>query len=135
MKVINKKFFLVFLFLLITLSFKSTWLVQNDSLGKPGNDDLSHWLHAATIAYDFDLNYEFDYEVDEKARNVLLTDSGIIKCEKMLNGQDLYDPADPWAPFILNATKAKELFIKDTHEAIEDYLSKLDPDTEALKRF
>ncbi len=69
MKVINKKFFLVFLFLLITLSFKSTWLVQNDSLGKPGNDDLSHWLHAATIAYDFDLNYEFDYEVDERTFN------------------------------------------------------------------
>ena len=31
-------------------------------------------------------------------------------------------------------TMTKELFIKDTHEAIEDYLSKLDPDTEALKR-
>ena len=29
----------------------------------------------------------------------------------------------------------KELFIKDTHEAIEDYLSKLDPDSETLKRF
>ena len=32
-------------------------------------------------------------------------------------------------------TMTKELFIKDTHEAIEDYLSKLDPDSEALKRF
>ncbi len=69
MKAKSKKFFLVFLFLLIILSFKSTWLVQNDSLGKPGNDDLSHWLHAATLAYDFDLNYEFDYKVDEQIFN------------------------------------------------------------------
>ena len=66
------------------------------------------------------LEINVDYEVDEKARNVLLTDSGIIKCEKMLNGQDLYDPADPWAPFILNATKAKELFIKDVHYIVKN---------------
>ena len=73
---------------------------------------------ANEIAQSLEINV--DYEVDEKARNVLLTDSGIIKCEKMLNGQDLYDPADPWAPFILNATKAKELFIKDVHYIVKN---------------
>ena len=73
---------------------------------------------ANEIAQSIEINV--DYEVDEKARNVLLTDSGIIKCEKMLNGQDLYDPADPWAPFILNATKAKELFIKDVHYIVKN---------------
>ena len=66
------------------------------------------------------LELSTDYEVDEKARNVLLTDVGIIKCEKMLNGQDLYDPTNPWAPYILNAVKAKELFIKDVHYIVKD---------------
>ena len=50
----------------------------------------------------------------------LLTDDGIIKCEQMLNGQDLYDPLNPWAPYILNAIKAKELFIKDVHYIVKD---------------
>ena len=61
-----------------------------------------------------------DYEIDEKARNVLLTDDGIIQCEQILDGQDLYDPLNPWAPYILNALKAKELFIKDVHYIVKD---------------
>lgn len=51
-------------FLLISLLFKPIWLFNNQDLGKPGNDDLSHWLHAATVVYDFDLNYEDDYVVE-----------------------------------------------------------------------
>jgi preprotein translocase subunit SecA len=66
------------------------------------------------------LQRNIDYDVDEKARNVLLTDNGIIKCEQMLNGQDLYDPSNPWAPYLLNAVKAKELFIKDVHYIVKD---------------
>ena len=66
------------------------------------------------------LQRNIDYDVDEKARNVLLTDNGIIKCEQMLNGQDLYDPSNPWAPYLLNAIKAKELFIKDVHYIVKD---------------
>jgi preprotein translocase subunit SecA len=56
---------------------------------------------------------EGDYEVDEKQRNVTLTDEGYAKAEAMLGVQDLFNPADPWAHFINNALKAKELFIKD----------------------
>jgi len=56
---------------------------------------------------------EGDYEVDEKQRNVTLTDEGYAKAEEMLGVQDLFNPADPWAHFINNALKAKELFIKD----------------------
>ena len=66
------------------------------------------------------LERNLDYDVDEKARNVLLTDIGIIKSEKILNGQDLYDPTNPWAPYLLNAIKAKELFIKDVHYIVKD---------------
>jgi len=58
---------------------------------------------------------EGDYEVDEKQRNVTLTDEGFAKAEQLLGVSDLYDPADPWAHFINNALKAKELFIKDVN--------------------
>ncbi|MEO0758876.1 MAG: preprotein translocase subunit SecA [Cyanobacteria bacterium J06648_16] len=56
-----------------------------------------------------------DYEVDEKARNVLLTDEGFEKAENLLGVTDLFDPKDPWAHFIFNAVKAKELFTKDVN--------------------
>ena len=54
----------IFIFFLISLLFKPIWLFNNQDLGKPGNDDLSHWLHSATLVYDFDINYEDDYEVE-----------------------------------------------------------------------
>ncbi|WP_338431857.1 preprotein translocase subunit SecA [Synechococcus elongatus] len=56
-----------------------------------------------------------DYEVDEKGRNVLLTDQGFINAEQLLGVSDLFDSNDPWAHFIFNAIKAKELFIKDVN--------------------
>ena len=58
---------------------------------------------------------EGDYEVDEKQRNVTLTDEGYGKAEQLLGVADLYNPADPWAHFINNALKAKELFVKDVN--------------------
>ena len=58
---------------------------------------------------------EGDYEVDEKQRNVTLTDEGYAKAEEMLGVQDLFDPADPWAHYITNALKAKSLFVKDVN--------------------
>lgn len=69
------------------------------------------YTRAAEVARE--LNAEDHYEVDEKARNVLLTDEGYIKAEELLGVQDLFDPQDPWAHYIFNAIKAKELFIKD----------------------
>ncbi|EAQ75811.1 MULTISPECIES: preprotein translocase subunit SecA [unclassified Synechococcus] len=58
---------------------------------------------------------EGDYEVDEKQRNVTLTDEGYAKAEAMLGVLDLFDPADPWAHYITNALKAKEMFVKDVN--------------------
>jgi preprotein translocase subunit SecA len=58
---------------------------------------------------------EGDYEVDEKQRNVTMTDEGFAKAEQLLGVSDLYNPADPWAHFINNALKAKELFVKDVN--------------------
>ncbi|MCP9824144.1 preprotein translocase subunit SecA, partial [Synechococcus sp. EJ6-Ellesmere] len=58
---------------------------------------------------------EGDYEVDEKQRNVTLTDEGYAKAEQLLGVLDMFDPADPWAHYITNALKAKELFVKDVN--------------------
>ena len=56
-----------------------------------------------------------DYEVDEKQRSCVLTDQGFVKSENFIGTKDLFDPNDPWAHFITNALKAKELFIKDVN--------------------
>ncbi len=62
---------------------------------------------------------EGDYEVDEKQRSCILTDQGFAKCEESLKVNDLYDPQDPWAHYITNALKAKELFVKDVNYIIK----------------
>ena len=63
---------------------------------------------------------EGDYEVDEKQRSCTLTDEGFAKAEQMLGVQDLFDPQDPWAHYITNALKAKELFVKDVNYIVRD---------------
>jgi preprotein translocase subunit SecA len=59
------------------------------------------------------------YEVDEKARNVILSDEGFMKAEELLGVSDLYDSEDPWAHYVFNAVKAKELFIKDVNYIVQ----------------
>jgi preprotein translocase subunit SecA len=60
------------------------------------------------------------YEVDEKARNVILADEGFIEAEQILGVSDLFDPKDPWAHYIFNAIKAKELFINDVNYIVRN---------------
>ena len=68
-----------------------------------------------------DLYKNDNYEIDEKSKNITLTESGIILCEQMLNSNNLYDISNPWIKYILNALKAKELFHKN-----KDYIVKND---------
>ena len=63
---------------------------------------------------------DLHYEVDEKAKNILLTEEGVLFSEKQLGVIDLYDLQDPWAPYIFNAIKAKELFIRDVQYIVKD---------------
>lgn len=78
------------------------------------------YLRAADVAAALKKEEEEHYEVDEKARNVLMTDEGFAKAEEILGVKDLYDPADPWAHYIFNALKAKELFIKDVNYIVRE---------------
>ena len=60
-----------------------------------------------------------DYEVDEKNKNVILTEAGIDKAQELLNVNELFDIQTQYAHHLLQALKAKELYIKDT-----DYIVK-----------
>ena len=76
------------------------------------------YLQAAEIA--FTLQKDEHYEVNEKDRNVLLTDEGFAESENQLGVTDLFDPEDPWAHFMFNAIKAKELFLKDVNYIVRN---------------
>ena len=60
------------------------------------------------------------YKVDEKNKNVFLTEEGSKQIEKILSIQDLYDPYDPWIPYIINALKAKALFFNNVHYIVQN---------------
>ncbi|MEM6447283.1 MAG: preprotein translocase subunit SecA [Cyanobacteria bacterium P01_D01_bin.123] len=76
------------------------------------------YMQAAAVARK--LVVEEDYETDEKARNVTLTDEGFEKAEQLLNVNDLFDPKDPWAHYVFNAVKAKELFTIDVNYIVRN---------------
>tara|TARA_B100000212_G_C27360085_1_gene527800 strand:+ start:287 stop:1819 length:1533 start_codon:yes stop_codon:yes gene_type:complete len=59
-KLFTPKFFIVFIFL--TLLMKPVWLFDIQNLGFDG-DDLSYWLHATSIAIDYDLLYLDDHNL------------------------------------------------------------------------
>jgi preprotein translocase subunit SecA len=60
------------------------------------------------------------YTVDEKNKNIILLDKGSQQIEKILQIQDLYDPRDPWIPYINNAIKANSLFTNNVHYIIQN---------------
>ncbi len=62
-----------------------------------------------------------DYWVDEKTRNVLITERGIINAEKMLGVKDLFDVHYNFHHHLVQAVRAKELYKRDT-----DYIVRQD---------
>ncbi len=68
-------------------------------------------------------DHNCDYWVDEKAKNVILTDDGIKNAEKLLGIDDLWDIRANLAHNLLQGLKAKELFKKDI-----DYVIKPNPE-------
>ena len=92
-----------------------TPLIISGQVERPGEK----YTQAAEVSAHLEAD-EIDYEVDEKARNVLLTDEGFEKAEQLLGVTDLFDPKDPWAHYIFNAIKAKELFTKDVNYIVRN---------------
>ena len=66
------------------------------------------------------LELNIHYKVDEKNKNIVLTDKGSKQIEKILQVSDLYNPRDPWIPYIINALKAKSLFFNNIHYIVQN---------------
>ena len=58
--------------------------------------------------------------MDEKNKNVVLTEEGSKQIENILSIQDLYDPKDPWIPYVINALKANALFFNNIHYIVQN---------------
>lgn len=66
------------------------------------------------------LQPERDYTVDEKGRNVVLTEEGIDRAQEILGVDDLFDIQHNMAHHLLQALKAKELFRLDVDYVVKN---------------
>ena len=66
------------------------------------------------------LTKDVDYEVDEKNKNVILTEDGIDRAQELIGIKDLFDINTQYAHHLLQALKAKELFVRDTDYVVKD---------------
>ncbi|MBM3790745.1 MAG: preprotein translocase subunit SecA [Acidobacteria bacterium] len=67
------------------------------------------------------LRRDLDYQIDEKARTVNLTEEGVEKAEKLLAIGNLYDPQHmDWVHHIYQALKAHHLFKRDVDYMVKD---------------
>ncbi|KAL5792054.1 hypothetical protein ACOSP7_000648 [Xanthoceras sorbifolium] len=82
----------------------------------PAEKPSDRYYKAAKIASAFER--DIHYTVDEKQKTVLLTEQGYEDSEEILDVKDLYDPREQWASYVLNAIKAKELFLRDVNYII-----------------
>jgi preprotein translocase subunit SecA len=66
-------------------------------------------LYLSKILANF-LEKENDFQIDEKRKEINLTEKGYQKTKEKLGKKSLYDSDDPWILEILNALKAKYIF-------------------------
>ena len=66
-------------------------------------------LYLSKIIANF-LEKEIDFQIDEKRKEINLTEKGYKKTKEKLGKKSLYDSDDPWILEILNALKAKYIF-------------------------
>jgi len=66
------------------------------------------------------LEVKIHFKVDEKNKNVVLTEQGTLQIEKILGVEDLYNLNNPWIPYIINAIKANTLFFRNVHYIVQN---------------
>ncbi len=79
---------------------------------------IDKYVIAAEVIDYLEVNVHF--KVDEKNKNVILTKEGAIQIETILGINDLYNPNDPWIPYIINALKATTLFFRNVHYIVQN---------------
>ncbi|MBM01384.1 MAG: preprotein translocase subunit SecA [Chloroflexi bacterium] len=85
----------------------------------PAKDRSSEYRKYSSIARS--LKLENDFIIDEKSKNVTLTEEGIQKVEKNLNVENLYDIENSeLTHFIENALKAQFIFRKNQEYVVKD---------------
>jgi len=86
----------------------------------PSEDSIEPYKIADKIARSLTLNE--DFELDEKEKNVALTEAGIRHCEKILGIDDIYAEVETSELLhkIVQALKARYLFKKDVHYVVKD---------------
>lgn len=85
-----------------------------------GRLEQSADLYRAMAAITPGLQRERDYTVDEKARNVVLTEEGIDHAQELLGIEDLFDIQHNMAHHLLQALKAKDLFRRDIDYVVKN---------------
>ncbi len=85
-----------------------------------GRLDKSAELYRTMAAVAPQLEKNKHYEVDEKNKNVILTEEGIDKAQEILEIKDLFDINNQYAHHLLQALKAKELFHLNTDYVIKN---------------
>ncbi len=91
-----------------------TPLIISGSVERP----TEKYVGATAIAKQ--LHKDTHYEVEEKAKNALMTEEGFAEAERLLGVNDLYNEDDPWAHYIFNAIKAKELYTNDVNYIVRN---------------
>ena len=87
-------------------------------ISNPIKTNIDKYIIAAEVINYLSVNIHF--KVDEKNRNVILNKEGTVQIEQILNVQDLYNPNDPWIPYIINALKANALFFSNVHYIVQN---------------
>lgn len=98
----------------ILIDEAQTPLIISNNIQTP----VEKYIVAAEITDYLELNTH--YKIDEKNKNVILTEEGSKHIEKILSIQDLYDPRDPWIPYIINALKANALYFNNVHYIVQN---------------
>lgn len=86
-------------------------------ISRKGNGPTAKYISAAQISQNLFVGKH--YEVNKKDQKVELTPAGFKFAEQIV-GKGLYELNDPWAFYIINALKAKELFIKDSEYIVQN---------------
>lgn len=73
-----------------------------------GNNNINKLYVAKALAKN--LIRDVHFQIDEKRKDINLTDEGYLESQVKLGKESLYDPDDPWILEILNALKALYLF-------------------------
>ena len=98
----------------ILIDEAQTPLIISNNIETP----IEKYIIASEITEYLEINIH--YKVDEKNKNIILTEQGSKQIEQILRVQDLYDPRDPWIPYVINAIKANALFFNNVHYIVQN---------------